>query len=83
MDGRGRASDNIFVERLWRSLKYECVYLNNYENVTNLMAGLRWWLSFYEDRFHHRNRFVRPAAYHTVLIFLAEVVREKMTLHED
>ena len=53
MDGRGRALDNIFVERLWRSLKYECVYLNNYENVPNLMAGLRRWLSFYNEERPH------------------------------
>jgi len=53
MDGRGRALDNIFVERLWRSLKYECVYLNDYENVPDLVEGLRRWLSFYNnERFH-------------------------------
>ena len=53
MDGRGRALDNIFVERLWRSLKYECVYLNDYENVPDLMKGLRWWLSFYNAERPH------------------------------
>ena len=53
MDGRGRALDNIFVERLWRSLKYECVYLNDYENVPDLMEGLRWWLAFYNEERPH------------------------------
>jgi putative transposase len=53
MDGRGRALDNIFVERLWRSLKYECVYLNDYENVSELSAGLRKWLSFYNEERPH------------------------------
>ncbi len=53
MDGRGRALDNIFVERLWRSLKYECVYLNDYENVPDLMEGLRWWFAFYNDERPH------------------------------
>ena len=42
-DGRGRALDNIFIERLWRSLKYECIYLNEYKNVAELQEGLRWW----------------------------------------
>ena len=46
MDGRGRALDNIFVERLWRSLKYECIYLNAYENVPELLEGLRCWFRF-------------------------------------
>ena len=53
MDGRGRALDNIFVERLWRSLKYECVYLNDYENVPDLMEGLRRWLAFYNEERPH------------------------------
>ena len=53
MDGRGRALDNIFVERLWRSLKYECVYLNDYENVPDLMEGLRRWFAFYNDERPH------------------------------
>ena len=54
MDGRGRALDNIFIERLWRSLKYECIYLNEYENVPELLEGLRWWFGFYynEERPH-------------------------------
>ena len=47
MDGRGRALDNIFIERLWRSLKYECIYLNDFEDVPELIQGLRWWLPFY------------------------------------
>ena len=40
MDGRGRALDNIFIERLWRSLKYENIYLNDYASVPELAAGL-------------------------------------------
>jgi len=39
--------DNIFIERLWRSLKYECIYLNEYENVAELLEGLRWWFRFF------------------------------------
>ena len=53
MDGRGRALDNIFIERLWRSLKYECIYLNEYENVAELLEGLRWWFRFYNEERPH------------------------------
>ena len=53
MDSRGRALDNIFVERLWRSLKYECIYLNDYENVPELLEGLRWWFKFYNGERPH------------------------------
>lgn len=40
MDGRGRAMDNIFIERFWRSLKYEDIYLKEYANVPVLFTGL-------------------------------------------
>ena len=43
MDGKGRYMDNIFVERLWRSLKYEEVYLNAYSNVAEANAGIGSW----------------------------------------
>lgn len=47
MDGRGRALDNVFVERLWRSVKYEDVYLNCYDNARDLRAGLRRYFRYY------------------------------------
>ena len=47
MDGKGRCMDNVFIERLWRSLKYEEVYLNAYENVADAKAGIGSWISFY------------------------------------
>jgi len=47
MDGRGRAVDNIFVERLWRSVKYENVYLKGYENIPDAEAGLKDCFNFY------------------------------------
>src|ERR1700741_486122 len=49
MDGKGRCMDNIFVERLWRSLKYEEVYLNAYATVAEAKAGIGAWLDFYND----------------------------------
>jgi len=47
MDGRGRALDNVFIERLWRSVKYEDVYLRGYETVPELAAGLTRYFDFY------------------------------------
>lgn len=54
MDGRGRALDNIFVERLWRSLKYEDVYLQCYTNVIALIAGLTKYFLFYNTERPHQ-----------------------------
>ena len=47
MDGRGRWMDNVFIERLWRSLKYECVYLHAFETGSELRAGLARWIGYY------------------------------------
>jgi putative transposase len=53
MDGRGRAQDNIFIERLWWTLKYNYIYLHSFENGADLREGLRGWFSFYnQERFH-------------------------------
>jgi putative transposase len=46
MDGRGRWMDNVFIERLWRSLKYECVYLNDFETGSELRAGVGRWFDY-------------------------------------
>jgi putative transposase len=54
MDGRGRFADNIFVERLWRSLKYEEVYLNAYENVTQARRGIAAYFEFYNHQRLHQ-----------------------------
>ena len=47
MDGRGRWMDNVFIKRLWRSLKYECVYIHAFETGSALRAGLTRWIAFY------------------------------------
>jgi putative transposase len=47
MDGRGRWMDNVFIELLWRSLKYECVYIHAFETGSALRAGLTRWIGFY------------------------------------
>jgi putative transposase len=53
MDGRGRWMDNVFIERLWRSLKYECVYLHAFETGSELRAGLARWIGYYNTRRPH------------------------------
>ena len=54
MDGRGRFMDNIFVERLWRSPKYEEVYLHAYDSVAEARAGIAGWISFYNHERPHQ-----------------------------
>lgn len=55
MDGRGRATDNIFVERLWRSVKYENVYLKGYETIPDAEKGLKEYFEFYNTERHHQS----------------------------
>lgn len=63
MDGRGRALDNIFVERLWRSVKYEEVYLHEYENVPQAITGVGKYFPFYNhERLHQALGYKTPAA---------------------
>jgi putative transposase len=62
MDGRGRAMDNIFVERLWRSVKYEEVYLHDYRHVPEAISGLGGYFRFYNDeRLHQALDYQTPA----------------------
>lgn len=61
MDGKGRAIDNIFIERLWRSVKYEHIYLHVYENGNNLWKGLKSYFDFYNgERLHQSLDYKTP-----------------------
>ena len=62
MDGRGRYLDNIFIERLWRTLKYECVYLHAWETGSQARAGVRNWIEFYNHRRPHKALGGQPPA---------------------
>ncbi len=63
LDGRGRAFDNIMIERLWRSVKYEEVYIKDYQTVKDVKAGLRQYFKFYnEDRPHQSLAYQTPMA---------------------
>jgi putative transposase len=54
MDGKGRCLDNVFVERLWRSVKYEDIYLKRYEQVPGLQEGLKSYFPFYNHSRPHQ-----------------------------
>ena len=61
-DGRGRALDNIFVERLWRSVKYEEVYIKEYQSVLDAVSHLRAYFTFYNhERLHQALDYHTPA----------------------
>jgi putative transposase len=63
MDGRGRCLDNVFVERLWRTVKYENIYLQGYESVPGLEHGLGQYFPFYNhERLHQSLAYRTPAA---------------------
>jgi len=62
MDGRGRVFDNIFIERLWRTVKYENIYLRGYDTVMELHQGLDQYFQFYNnERFHQSLDYRTPA----------------------
>jgi len=66
MDGKGRAIDNIFIERLWKSVKYECIYLHAYEDGVQLYEGLKEYFRFYnEERLHQSLHYQTPAELYT------------------
>jgi len=72
MDGKGRALDNIFVERLWRTVKYEEIYLNDYENLADLKKALTKYFLFYNyERKHQSLGYKTPAE-----VYYNEVVKK-------
>jgi putative transposase len=61
MDEKGRAIDNIFLERLWKSVKYECIYLHAFEDGVQLYNGLDAYFHFYNtERFHQALDYETP-----------------------
>jgi len=83
MDGRGRAADNIFTERLWRSVKYEEVYLNDYQSPREARLGLSRYFHFYNfERPHQALNYQTPAAVYAVnnQVMLYSTLRKESTL---
>ncbi|KRS16719.1 putative transposase OrfB [Roseovarius indicus] len=62
MDGKGRFLDNIFIERLWRTLKYECVYLHAWETGSETKGAIQKWMTFYNHRRPHSALGGKPPA---------------------
>jgi putative transposase len=72
MDGRGRCLDNVFVERLWRTVKYEDIYLYRYESVLELQRGLQRYFPFYNsERLHQSLDYRTPAAVYGARLVVA------------
>ncbi len=68
MDGRGRALDNVIVERLWRSIKYEEVYLHSYETIKEARQNIRNYIEFYnEERLHQALNYQTPKEIHYLI----------------
>ena len=65
MDGRGRAFDNIFIERFWRTVKYEEIYIKEYRTVIDAYSGLKGFIKFYNDeRLHQSLGYKSPSEVH-------------------
>jgi putative transposase len=78
MDGRGRFSDNIFVERLWRSLKYEEIYLRAYQNVAEARHGIAAYFEFYNrERLHQALGYRAPRQVFEAAMQFAKLRRGK------
>ena len=85
MDGRGRAADNIFTERLWRSVKYEEVYLNEYASPREARVGLNRYFHFYNfERPHQALDYQTPAQFYAVKdqAMLYSTLRKEPTLQD-
>ncbi len=55
MDGKGRATDNVFIERLWRSVKYEHIYIRPHQDGTDLFHGLEYYFDYYNHKRRHQS----------------------------
>lgn len=56
MDGKGRALDNVYIERFWKSVKYDYIYLNPSEDGYDLLKGVKWYIDYYNQKVHHTTK---------------------------
>lgn len=74
MDAKNRALDNIYIERFWRSLKYEDIYLKGYSNVIELREGISRYVHFYNtERFHQSLGSATPDSIYTSKFSVGEL----------
>lgn len=85
MDGRGRWMDNVFIERLWRSLKYEDIYLKGYADGREAKAGIAAWIAFYNSRRPHQalGNHTPMAVWRTAALGDSDASAVDMTLRLD
>jgi putative transposase len=82
MDGKGRALDNVFVERLWRTVKHEHIYLHEYATVKELSAGLRKFFEFYNnERLHQSLGYLTPQEVHQKKLGSRHLSDNSVTYH--
>src|ERR1700733_3029204 len=63
MDGKGRCLDNVYIERFWRSIKYEAIHLNEYDCLKQLSNGIKQYINFYNNkRYHQSLNYETPAS---------------------
>ena len=75
MDGRGRVFDNIFIERLWRSVKYENIYVQEYQTITDVRQGLKTYFNFYDTkRLHQSLDYQTPWEVYSGIPFLPQKI---------
>lgn len=69
MDGKGRWADNVWIERVWRTIKYECIFMYGVENLVELKAELNKYISYYNTRrLHSSLGYKAPTSYHEMSI---------------
>ena len=77
MDGKGRATDNICIERFWRSAKCECIYLNEYNSISALKEDVNDYITFYNHkRFHHTLDYKKPMDVYSESILSSSALNE-------
>jgi len=75
MDGKGRATDNICIERFWRSVKCERIYLNEYNSIRDLKLDVKNYIEFYNNRrFHETLEYKKPMD-----VYLGKTPHEKVS----
>ena len=77
MDGRGRAFDNIFVERLWRSVKYEDIYPKGYQTMAEAKEGLKHYFQFYNNERSHQSLGYRTPRE----VYMEKIGWERVSIH--
>jgi len=82
MDGKGRWMDNVMIERLWRSLKYECVYLNAFETGVEAKKGIEGWIRHYNEQRPHSSLDGRTP-YEAYWKLLVQATHPNKQRHDD